>query len=303
MHVVISNTTSFTSQSDLSQGIDFSALEDAISRIDTSKDCVLVVLPETCDWDVSVPLPTHLDRLDDQNLLGVMQRLCKKHSVWVAYGGFRTRVTGGYANSAYLLAPDGEPIYRYDKTYLTEMELAAGVIPGSGGDVFDTPLGRIAPIICFDLNFAPLRDRVAADHAQMILFHSQFHGGFQQQTWAYACRSYLISAVTDLPCGVLSPTGRQLMVTSSRPTIASAHINLDFCLAHLDGNREKLDRLKQTYGDRVQVIDPTLLGCVEIVSTDPHNPARQMAASVGIEILDSYFNRMSDIRKNALASK
>lgn len=262
----------------------------------------LIVLPEACDWDTRVPLTEHLDQppVAEQRLLLALQTAARTENVWIAFGAFRPRKNRGHFNSSFLLDPSGTQTYVYDKSYLTEQELKTGVVPGAGAQVFATELGRVAPVICFELNFTEARDRVAAQKPDLILFHSLFHGGLQQQAWAYACRCHFVSAVGGLPSGMLSPTGRVLATTPGCTDTVMCSLDLDCCLAHLDNNREKITALKQKYGPDVAIHDPGGLGSVEVVSLHNNYSARQMAAEFGIELLDDYLIRLTHSRNQAL---
>ena len=261
----------------------------------------LFMLPEACCWDVRIPLAEHLEHgaVKDELLQHAMRTEAHKRGVWIAFGAFRPRrasgPSGGYANAAYLINPAGEMVYVYDKSYLTELELQAGVLPGSGARVFDTVLGRIAPMICFELNYRVFCDHLSAQRPDLVLFHSQYHGGFQKAHLAYMCRSYLLSAISELPSGVLSPTGRVLATTTHDTDTVTCPLNLDCCLVHMDNNHEKLVAMKQRYGAAVDIHDPGLLGSVEVTSLDPSMSVRQMVCTCGIELLDDYLDRLSRV--------
>jgi 5-aminopentanamidase len=64
--------------------------------------------------------------------------------------GFAGRSSEGLYNGALLFAP-GEPPRRYVKTHLPMLGFDRFVVPGDGLPVFQTRLGRIGILICFDL--------------------------------------------------------------------------------------------------------------------------------------------------------
>ena len=84
---------------------------------------------------------------------------------------------------------------------------------------------------------------------------------------------------------------------------AVADINLDFCLVHLDYNREKLAALKAKYGDEVDIHDPGKVGSVLITSRSGHKSATEMAAEFAIELLDDYFARALQHRSSRKDNK
>jgi hypothetical protein len=75
-------------------------------------------------------------------------------------------------------------------------------------------------------------------------------------------------------------------------------LNLDYCIAHLDFNQDKLVRLKQEYGTRVKIHDPGFVGSVLITSEDPDRSALDMTRHLDIELLDEYLERSLQARES-----
>jgi hypothetical protein len=123
-----------------------------------------------------------------------------------------------------------------------------------------------------------------------------------QSTWAYSCRSYFVSAigVVQLPSEVLNPLGEIVASSTNYFNYTIATINLDYKLAHLDYNWEKLSKLKAKYGDSVTIHDPGKVGVVMISSEDTAISAQQMVKEFDIELLDTYFDRSRMFRKKQL---
>ena len=112
-----------------------------------------------------------------------------------------------------------------------------------------------------------------------------------QGYWAYSCRSYFIGAVSGGECTVVNPLGQTVATSTNYYNYVTASINTDYCVAHLDGNRAKIEKLKSEYGPSVSVYDPGKLGSVLITSQTDAVSAQQMARKFEIEPLDSYFER------------
>jgi hypothetical protein len=75
---------------------------------------------------------------------------------------------------------------------------------------------------------------------------------------------------------------------------------LDYELAHLDYNWDKLKKLKAKYGDLVSIHDPGKVGSIMITSEDKSISALQMVKEFDIELLDTYFDRSRMFRKKEL---
>jgi apolipoprotein N-acyltransferase len=86
--------------------------------------------------------------------------------------GYFVRVTERvWQNEATVLTPDGQFLGVYGKdhpvTFAGETSLTRGTYP-----VYDTPLGRLGTIICYDLDFTGTARRITRNGAQLILVPS-----------------------------------------------------------------------------------------------------------------------------------
>jgi apolipoprotein N-acyltransferase len=71
---------------------------------------------------------------------------------------------------AMLIDPSGQVVWTYDKAHLTPGPEAAFTEPGSGiVPIADTPLGRIASVICFDMDFPWLVRQAGQAHADLLI--------------------------------------------------------------------------------------------------------------------------------------
>jgi len=95
--------------------------------------------------------------------LALARDLARRHSLHLVAGTFPEPTTNGrYRNRAWLATPDGSLAWQ-DKLTLTGFERSSAVL--ESGDVlkaFETPLGRIAILICYDIEF-PLYARALTE--------------------------------------------------------------------------------------------------------------------------------------------
>ncbi len=115
-------------------------------------------------------------------------RLCReaaaKAGIWLHIGSMALLADSGdkWVNRAFLIAPNGAIVARYDKIHLFDVQLATGehwaessaYAPGERVVVVDTPMGRIALAICYDLRFPLLFDRLGATRPDVILCPAAF---------------------------------------------------------------------------------------------------------------------------------
>jgi len=101
-----------------------------------------------------------------------IQKAAAKHGVYVIWPSYeRGEVRGDIYNTAFLIGRNGEIIGRYRKTHPWPGENINGigwVIPGSETPVFDTDMGKIGIIICYDGDFPDLSTTIALKGAEVI---------------------------------------------------------------------------------------------------------------------------------------
>ena len=96
--------------------------------------------------------------------------LARQHDVHILMGSGPVAAGGGFVNRAHFFAPSGAMAHQ-DKQIMTRFEREEwGISAGGPLKLFDTALGRIGVLICYDSEF-PLLGRALAD-ADLILIPS-----------------------------------------------------------------------------------------------------------------------------------
>jgi apolipoprotein N-acyltransferase len=124
----------------------------------------------------------------------------------------------GWRNESVMLSPEGEFSQVYGKFHTWMIgeppTPSAGVFP-----VYETPLGRLASMICHDANYTDVTRKLTANGAQIIAAPYREFGGFGEQAWTNA----LFRAVEN----------RTAVVVSGVATV-SAIVNPDGSIVALD---------------------------------------------------------------------
>lgn len=263
----------------------------------------LIVLHEACDRPENLSSRRKAEYYRGRGLrvLEHMQTLARREGVNIAYSSEHPDNEGRLRNRTSFIGRDGSIRGWYDKNHLVwEENSEQGIAFGETAPVIRMDFGTVAGVICFDLNFDPLKEQYIQSRPELLVFSSMYHGGFVQQQWAYSCRSWFVGAVCGLPCTVINPVGEVVAQSTNYYPYVSHTINLDYAVAHLDYNWEKLDALRRKYGRGVEVRDPGLLGAVLITSETEGVSAMDMVAEFQIELLDDYMARSLKHRRDVL---
>jgi hypothetical protein len=254
----------------------------------------LIVLPEYCD--MSGAGFEYLSVRKNQ-ILNYFSLVARTNHCYISFGMKREESDGVWRNSCIILDRNGAIAGIYNKNFPTITELEEGVKAGKEAPLFNCDFGKIAVAICFDLNFVELMEQYAAQKPDLVIFSSMYHGGFVQSNWAYACRSYFVGSVyKGNPSEVRNPLGDIIATSTNYFDFTVTRINLDFKIAHLDHNWERLTALKDKYGAGVTIYDPGKVGAVMITSEEKNVTAAQMVREFNIELLDDYLNRSREFR-------
>ena len=160
-----------------------------------------------------------------------------------------------YYNSSILIDRNGKVCNVYDKYFPTIGEIDLGTCPGRKPSVVNTDIGKLGFLICFDLNFAELREIYKKAQVELLVFSSMFTGGIRSQMWAFLNRCYFVGSVHhEEGSMIINPLGK-IIGCSSLPyePVLTRVINLDFKVIHLYQNRTKINDLKKEYGDNIKL--------------------------------------------------
>lgn len=98
--------------------------------------------------------------------------LAQLHGVHILVGSGPMRNGDGcFVNAAHLATPNGRVGFQ-EKMIMTPFEVEWGVQPGSGLKVFETSIGRIGILICYDCEFPLLARAVVEAGAEILLVPS-----------------------------------------------------------------------------------------------------------------------------------
>ncbi len=254
----------------------------------------LIVVPEACDRPSGLPRDRQLAyyKVRGDQVRDFFAKVAKENNCYIVYSAVREMPDGSRRNSSVLLGRDGRVVGIYNKNHVViEETTESGILCGRDAPVFECDFGRVAMVICFDLNFDELRLKYAKAKPDLILFSSMYHGGLMQAYWAYSCRSHFVGSDAGLPCEISNPLGEVVASSTNYHDYVVADVNLDCRVAHLDYNGWRFRALKEKYGPKVTITDPGYLGSVLLTSEHDTIGIDQMVGEFNIELLDDYMTR------------
>jgi predicted amidohydrolase len=235
----------------------------------------------------------------DGRSLAFMGQQARQHGMHVIWPLYTLEEAKAY-NSAVLLDPTGKVAGVYHKMFPVDTEMTeAGLTPGDGPRVFDTDLGRLGMVICFDLNFPEIMQGTGDAGAEIIFFCSAYRGGLQTRIWAYLLGTYIVSAIRDGQGYIVDLSG-QVLGEATYEALITRRLNLDRKLMHMDNNWEKMDAMLAKYGPHLSVDFFTPEGCWALGSESDAFTVDDVIREFALELRTDYFNRARRVREQAL---
>lgn len=270
-------------------------LKDLVGQVSRATAPDLIVLPETicrtCDEEVPEGPTTQL-----------LAGLAREYNCYITVPVHQKEPRSeAVFNVLGLLDRQGELAGIYRKYIPVYPEFDHGTRPGPGATLIRTEFGPVGGVICFDLNFGELRAQYKKLKPKLLLFSSMYHGGLVQNFWALDVQAYFVGSVyRGTPCTVIDPQGTTLDTSNNYRSWASARINLDFEVVHLDKNRARFDDIKRKYGEAVRIVITGEVGTSVIYSETPERTAADVADEFELVRLYDYFEWSRELRTEHL---
>lgn len=187
----------------------------------------LVVLPELANTGYNFPDPlaaaTHAEALNNSRFIEYLSTKAQQHNQYIV-SGFNEKAGTQLYNSAILVGPKGL-IGNYRKTHLFNNEKDFFSPGNLGFPVFDTPIGRIGMLVCFDWMFPEAWRKLALRHVDIVCHPSNLVLPYAQQAVAVHAlinRYFVITANRIGQEGNLNFTGQSVICNPLGQTLTQA---------------------------------------------------------------------------------
>ncbi len=282
---------------------DMSILEYELNHLETNIKKVLpdkpdlIILPEACDRPMAQTFSCK-DTMDyyikerGDKVLNYLKQVAIDNNCYIAYAAWRQAEDGYGRNSCQMIDRKGNVIGAYDKNHPTPREFDLyNVKPGEKETVFECDFGTVGCIICFDMNFEEIREKYKKAKPDMIIFPSNYHGGLNRYFFALDTRSYLVSASSyHCPPDVVNPVGSIVSASTIYYDYLVETVNLDYIVCHLDGNKPKIDKAKEKYGEKLKIFDPNYLAAILVSYEGTDRTMKDIAKEFELETYDEYLD-------------
>ncbi|MBZ5581018.1 MAG: carbon-nitrogen hydrolase family protein [Acidobacteriia bacterium] len=257
----------------------------------------VIVLPETFRGQDEKTQETL-----DGPTVSALARLAEKHRTYIVApidrkdGNLRL-------NSAVLLDRRGKIAGAYDKLYpfwVDEFERRPPVQPGKAVTVIPTDFGRLGLAICYDVNWAPLWQRLSDFGAELVIWPSAYSAGRTLQARAIDFSYYIMSATWEADCLVFDIDGDRLLYEKANRgdfNVTQFTFDLDRCIFHEDLNApDRLAKLLKERGEDVAREKSLPMEKLFVLKAKrPGVSARALARQYGLEERRPYLNRSRSI--------
>jgi len=246
---------------------------------------------------VQTPEVTNLMELDRQVLFGklvaeetdptlaALRQLARELCIYLHIGSLALKVSDNRAvNRAFVIAPDGEVVGRYDKIHMFDVDLGNGESyrestayrPGERAVLTDVDGIRFGLTICYDLRFPSLYRALAEGGAQVLTVPAAFTRPTGEAHWHVLLRAraiengaYVLAAAqggrhengrdTYGHSLVVDPWGRVIAEGGTDPGVILAEIDLK----EVASARARIPSLSN--GRRFEVAEPGQIGHLSVV--------------------------------------
>ncbi|MGO9484865.1 MAG: carbon-nitrogen hydrolase family protein [Rhodomicrobium sp.] len=203
-------------------------------------------------------------------------RLARELGIWLHIGSLAVKVgKGRAANRAFLFAPDGEAICRYDKIHMFDVDLPSGESyresatfePGKCAYVAEIPWGGLGIATCYDMRFPEQYKALAQAGAKFLTAPSAFTKVTGEAHWHVLLRARAIEngcfvfaaaqggrhangRTTYGHSIAISPWGEIIAEAGTEPGVIVADIDA----SEVDRVRARIPALDHTRGFKVEVV-------------------------------------------------
>ncbi len=128
-------------------------------------------IPDTLDRLLAIRPQAELIVLPEYSLAGTpdepLREWCREHQRHVVVGGREPVPEGGFRNTAFVIDPRGEVVFRQAKS--VPIQFFDDGLPARTQALWEFPWGKVGLAICYDLSYTRIIDRLVRQGAQLLI--------------------------------------------------------------------------------------------------------------------------------------
>jgi apolipoprotein N-acyltransferase len=190
--------------------MEFPAEREVLLKLDElvrrNPEAELLVLPE---YTFQEPVPARV------------QVWCKKNGKYLIVGGTEPAGTNQFYNTAYVVGPAGEVVFRQSKA--VPIQFFKDGLPAPEQKVWNSPWGKIGICVCYDLSYTRVTDELVKQGAQVLIVPTMDVADWgKSQHLLHARVAPVRAAEYGIPVFRVATSGVSQAVTANGIVVASA---------------------------------------------------------------------------------
>ena len=190
-------------------------------------------------------------------------------------------------NTVVLIGRKGEIVGSYRKVFVFWGE---NLSPSQDGvKYFETDIGRICILTCFDINFPELWQCADDLGAEIVFWPSAYGGGMPLNAFAELYHYYIVPVGAG---NIIDVTGKEMIYQNPREQHFIATLDLDRVFIHDNYTQEKVQKMLMDYKGKVEIEQRYNMEAWTLIrSVDSTVSVRQLCQKYQIETLRQYQHR------------
>ena len=190
-------------------------------------------------------------------------------------------------NTVVLIGRKGEIVGSYRKVFVFWGE---NLSPSQDGvKYFETDIGRICILTCFDINFPELWQCADDLGAEIVFWPSAYGGGMPLNAFAELYHYYIVPVGAG---NIIDVTGKEMVCQNPREQHFIATLDLDRVFIHDNYTQEKVQKMLMDYKGKVEIEQRYNMEAWTLIrSVDSTVSVRQLCQKYQIETLRQYQHR------------
>lgn len=189
-------------------------------------------------------------------VLHVLGSAARRHHAWLVVPMVlrETGAAGRLSNAAVLINREGEVAGLYRKAFPVADDrgvFEGGVTPGDTYPVFNCDFGKLGILICWDMSYEEVWDRLAAGGAEIVALPSASPQTIRPVAQALRHRYYVVNSTQRDNVSLVDPIGRIVVQVTDAPGVLVHQIDLSYAILHWTETLRGGEALTERYGHRV----------------------------------------------------